>query len=389
MPRSTKATSPQPATGSVALLIGTRKGAFILRDDRTRRTWKLSAPMFLGHIVHHLVLDPRDRRTILMAARTGHLGPTVFRSTDFGKTWKEAKTPPAFPKTLEGRNGRVVDHVFWLTPGHPSEPGLWYAGTSPQGLFRSIDGGVAWEPFSHINDDPQYREWMGSVQDGTPDGPKLHSILIDPRNPGHLYFAMSGGGVHESVDGGRTWTTIVQGLEVVEGFDAATITFHDPHCVRFCPSNPDRLYQQNHCGIYRMDRSEGRWIRIGKNMSKKVGDIGFPMVLHPRDPDTAWVFPMDGSTVWPRVSPGGKPAAYVTRNGGKTWTRQDKGFPRTNAWWTVKRQAMTADVHQPVGLYLGTTSGEIWASRTEGSTWVCIARHLPEIYSVEVAELGR
>ena len=389
MPRSRKATSPQPVTGSVALLIGTRKGAFILRGDRTRRTWTLSAPMFLGQIVHHLVLDPRDRRTILLAARTGHLGPTVFRSTDFGKVWKEGTKPPAFLKVPEGQQGRVVDHVFWLTPGHMSQPGTWYAGTSPQGLFRSNDGGVTWEPFSYINDDPQYREWMGSVQDGTPDGPKLHSILIDPRDPAHIYFAMSGGGVHESVDGGRTWTTIVQGLQVVEGFDAANIAVHDPHCIRLCPSNPDRLYQQNHCGIYRMDRTEGRWIRIGKNMPEKVGDIGFPMVLHPGDPDTAWVFPMDGSTVWPRVSPGGKPAAYVTRNGGKTWTRQDKGFPRTNAWWTVKRQAMTADAHKPVGLYLGTTSGEVWASRTEGSTWICIARHLPEIYSVEVAELGR
>ncbi len=389
MPRSTKATSPQPATGSVALLIGTRKGAFIFRGDRTRRTWKLSAPIFLGHIVHHLVLDPRDRRTILMAARTGHLGPTVFRSTDFGKTWKEATKPPAFLKVPEGQQGRAVDHVFWLTPGHPSEPGVWYAGTSPQGLFRSIDGGVTWKPFSYINDDPQYREWMGSVQDGTPDGPKLHSILIDPRDPAHLYFAMSGGGVHESVDGGRTWTTIVQGLEVVEGFDAATITFHDPHCVRLCPTNPDRLYQQNHCGIYRIDRPSNQWIRIGKNMPKQVGDIGFPMVLHPRDPNTVWVFPMDGSTVWPRVSPGGKPAAYVTRNGGKTWTRQDKGFPRANAWWTVKRQTMTADAHEPLGLYFGTTSGEVWASRTGGTSWTCLARHLPEIYSVEVAELTR
>jgi photosystem II stability/assembly factor-like uncharacterized protein len=389
MPRSTKATSPQPATGSVALLIGTRKGAFILRGDRTRRTWKLSAPIFLGHIVHHLVLDPRDRRTILMAARTGHLGPTVFRSTDFGKTWKEATKPPAFLKVPEGQQGRAVDHVFWLTPGHPSEPGAWYAGTSPQGLFRSIDGGVTWKPFSYINDDPQYREWMGSVQDGTPDGPKLHSILIDPRDPAHLYFAMSGGGVHESVDGGRTWTTIVQGLEVVEEFDAATLTFHDPHCVRLCPTNPDRLYQQNHCGIYRIDRPSNQWIRIGKNMPKQVGDIGFPMVLHPRDPNTVWVFPMDGSTVWPRVSPGGKPAAYVTRNGGKTWTRQDKGFPRANAWWTVKRQTMTADAHEPLGLYFGTTSGEVWASRTGGTSWTCLARHLPEIYSVEVAELTR
>ncbi|TAJ08418.1 MAG: glycosyl hydrolase [Nitrospirae bacterium] len=387
MARSVTPAQRQRAAGAVGLLIGTRKGAFFLRGDRSRRTWKLSHPLFLGQIVHHLVLDPRDRRTMLMAARTGHLGPTIFRSTDTGRTWTEAKTPPAFPKVPEGQNGRVVDHVFWLTPGHASEPGAWYAGTSPQGLFRSEDGGATWAPFSYINDDPQYRAWMGSVQDGTPDGPKLHSILVDPRDPAHLYFAMSGGGVHESVDGGNAWTTLVQGLDVVEGFDPVNVAFHDPHCVRLCPSHPDRLYQQNHCGIYRLDRPSNQWVRIGKNMPARIGDVGFPMVLHPRDPDTAWVFPMDGTGVWPRVSPGGKPAVYKTRNAGKTWARLSRGFPKAQAWWTVKRQAMTADAHEPVGLYFGTTSGEVWASRNGGSSWTCLARHLPEIYSVEAAEL--
>ena len=326
---------------------------------------------------------------MLMASSTGHLGPTMFRSTDAGKTWKESVAPPAFPKVPEGEKGRAVGHTFWLAPCHANEPKAWYAGTSPQGLFRSDDGGNTWRAFSYINDDPQYREWMGSVQDGTPDGPKLHSILVDPRDPKHLYFAMSGGGVHESIDGGKTFAPLVQGLDVVEGFNPATVTFHDPHCVRLCPSNPDRLYQQNHCGIYRLDRPSNEWVRIGKNMPKKVGDIGFPMVVHPREADHAWVFPMDGATVWPRVSPDGKPSAYVTRNAGKTWTRQDKGFPRSSAWWTVKRQAMSGDGHDPVGLYLGTTGGEIWASRNEGATWACIARHLPEIYSVEAAELAR
>ena len=384
----TPSTTPEKS-GAVTLLIGTRKGAFTLTSDRTRRTWKVSAPMFLGHIVHHMVLDPRDRRTVLMTAGTGHLGPTVFRSTDRGKTWKEATTPPAFAKAPECQTGRSVGHVFWLTPCHAHEPNVWYAGTSPQGLFRSNDGGVTWEPFSSINDDPQYREWMGTVQDGTPDGPKLHSIIVDPRDPRHLYFAMSGGGVHESIDGGKTFRPLVQGMDVVDGFDRAMMTVHDPHCVRLCPSNPDRLYQQNHCGIYRIDRPSNEWVRIGKHMPKTIGDVGFPMVVHPRNADIAWVFPMDAATVWPRVSPGGKPAAYVTKNAGKSWVRQDKGFPRANAWWTVKRQAMSNDAHEPVGLYVGTTQGEIWASRTGGASWTCIARHLPEIYSVEAAALGR
>jgi photosystem II stability/assembly factor-like uncharacterized protein len=234
---------------------------------------------------------------------------------------------------------------------------------------------------------------MGSAQDGTPDGPKLHSVTVDPRDPRHLMFGMSGGGVHESFDAGQRWHTLVRGLEVVEGFDPSVITFHDPHCVRQCPTMPDRLYQQNHCGIYRMDRSGAdpaadTWRRIGRKMPKRVGDIGFPMVLHPRDPDTCWVFPMDGSDVWPRVSPGGQPAAYVTRNGGRTWQRLDTGLPAAQAWWTVKRQAMTVDTQAEPALYLGTTSGELWVGHDGGAQWELITRHLPEIYAVEAVQVA-
>ena len=383
-----QATARKPAPRRVVVMVATRKGAWLYISDAKRKTWQVNGPHFLGHTISHVQLDPRDGRTLLAAAKTGHLGPTVFRSTNLGRTWKEAAQPPAFAKATEGKPGRAVDHTFWLTPGHASERDTWYAGTSPQGLFRSEDGGVSWTPFPSINDDPQYREWMGSAQDGTPDGPKLHSINIDPRDPAHLYFAMSSGGVHESIDGGRSWKTLVKGLEVVGGFDATTLTFHDPHVVRLCPSNPDRLYQQNHCGIYRLDRPGDEWQRIGRKMPKRVGDVGFPMVVHPRDDNTAWVFPMDGTDVWPRTSPDGRPAAYVTRNGGKTWQRQDNGLPEEQAWWTIKRQAMTADTHDPLGLYLGTTSGELWMGREEGVRWTRIAQHLPEIYAVEVAELA-
>lgn len=373
---------------SVAVLVGTRKGAFILRGDKSRRTWKISEPLLFGHIVHHMVLDPRDRRTILAAARTGHLGPTMFRSTDFGKTWKEVERPPAFPKAPEDEKGLVVDHVFWLAPGHPSQPHVWHAGSSPQGLFRSEDGGRTWEGVKGFNEHPMRNAWTGGGQDGTPDGPKLHSINIDPRDPRHMYIGMSGGGVFESTDGGANWKPLNKGC----AGDFLPIPDpeygHDPHCMFLHPLMPDRLYQQNHCGIYRMERPEGRWIRIGSNMPKKVGDIGFPIVLHPRDPDTVWVFPMDGGTVWPRTSPDGKPAAYVTRNAGKTWKRLDKGLPE-RAWYTVKRQSMAADDRDPIGLYFGTTSGDVWASRNGGEKWTCVAKHLPHIYSVETAEFPK
>lgn len=244
---------------------------------------------------------------------------------------------------------------------------------------------MSWDEFSSINDDPKFREWMGSEKDGTPDGPKLHSIIVDPRDSRHLYIGMSGGGVHESLDHGKTWRVLISGMDVVEGFDfdALNPTFHDPHCMRICPSNPDRIYQQNHCGTYRIDRPSESWVRIGKNMPKEVGDIGFTMTVHPRNDKTAWVFPMDGTQVWPRTSPDGKPAVYATHDGGETWQRRDTGMPKEQAWWTVKRQAMCCDSHDPVGLYFGTTSGELWMGRDEGQDWECIAQHLPEIYAVE------
>lgn len=381
----------KPTPKSVALLIATKKGAFILKSDSKRRQWQLTGPSFLGHIVHHVVLDPRDGRTLLLAAKTGHLGPTVFRSTNFGKTWKEAERPPAFPKAPEGQKGLAVDHVFWLTPGHASEPNVWYAGTSPQGLFRSEDGGATWESISGFNDNPLRATWIGGLGDGTPDGPKMHSVNIDPRDPNHMYIGMSGGGVFESTDKGASWQPLNAGSRADFFPDPLPEYGQDPHCVRVHPLAPDILYQQNHCGIYRMDRSASndgnRWVRIGEKMPKSVGDIGFPMVLHPRDPNTVWVFPMDGTQVWPRTSPGGKPAAYITRNAGKTWQRLDNGLPKEQAWFTVFRQAMTADAHDPVGVYFGTTCGEIWGSTDEGAKWKCIARHLPHVYAVEAAEV--
>ncbi len=383
-----KATGSKSVRGRVRndgprLLIGTRKGGFFLQGDKSRRSWKLSKPMFLGHIVYHIVLDPRDRKTMLAAARTGHLGPTVFRSTNAGRSWKEAERPPAFEKAGRGRNPLVVNHVFWLASGHASEPDVWYAGSSPQGLFRSEDRGRTWEGVKGFNEHRKRFDWVGGDQDGTPDGPKMHSILVDPRDARHMYIGMSLGGVFESVDQGADWKPLNKGC-AADFLPVAEAEYgHDPHNLQLHPLNPDRLYQQNHCGIYRMDRADGHWTRIGSNMPKTIGDIGFPIVLDPRDPDTVWVFPMDGTTVWPRTSPGGKPAAYVSRNAGRNWKRLDKGLPTSDAWFTVKRQAMSHDGRDPLGLYFGTTSGEVWANRNEGGTWRRLAEHLPEIYSIE------
>lgn len=335
--RTQPAATTEPTIGPVALVVATRKGAFILRGDLDREHWSVSDPLYLGNVVHHVVLDPRDRRTMLMAASTGHLGPTIFRSTDGGDTWQEASRPPAFPKASEGEEGKAVHHNFWLSPGHTGEPGIWYVGTSPQGLFRSEDGGATWDGVRGFNDHPDLPKWSGGVEGAPPGGATVHSISIDPRDARHLYIGLSTGGLFESTDKGKTWRPLNKGCAADFIPTPDPEYGHDPHCVRMHPLDPDRLYQQNHCGIYRMDRRDGVWVRIGRNMPAEVGDIGFPCVVHPRDVDTVWVFPMDGTEVWPRTSPGGKPAAYVTRDGGNTWTRQNYGFPPNQAWWTVKR----------------------------------------------------
>ena len=385
--RSKRASAPkQPRrAGAASLLVGTRKGLFLLTGDPGRKTWRVSPPHFLGHIVNHAMLDPRDGRTLLVAARAGHLGPTVFRSTDRGRTWKEASRPPAFPKAPAEETGLVVAHVFWLTLGHAKESGVWYAGTSPQGLFRSADGGDTWQGIDGFNANPMRSAWVGGMQEAPPDGATLHSINVDPRDPQHLYIAMSAGGAFESTDGGARWRPLNRGVAADFMPDPDPEYGHDVHCMRLAPSAPDVIYQQNHCGIYRIERPAERWTRIGEKMPQAVGDLGFPMVVHPRDPRTAWVFPMDGTTVWPRTSPGGQPAVYGTRNGGASWQKLAQGLPAKDAWWTVKRQAMCADTRDPVGLYFGTTSGQVWASTDEGKRWRCIARHLPHIYSVEAA----
>lgn len=391
MPGRTSGGTGKGARGAITLLVGTRKGAFILRSNPTRRSWELSEGMFVGNIVHHMVMDPRDRRTILIAVRTGHLGPTIFRSTDLGSSWTEASRPPAFPKAPAGQNGQVLDHNFWLAPGHPSEPRVWYVGTSPPGLFRSEDDGMTWQAVSGFNDNPNYTAWVGPAQEGPPDGSTLHSIMIDPRDARHIYISLSaqGSGVFESTDHGATWKPLNKGVQCGELLpDPDAETGQEPHCMRIHPLNPDRLYQQSHCGVYRMDRADGVWVRIGENLPKENGisDYSFPIVLHPRDPDTVWILPLDGGFPLGRVTPHGKPATYITRDGGQSWTRQSNGLPQQDGWFSLKRQAMTVDSREPVGVYFGTTGGEVWASRDEGEAWRQIAHSLPEIYSIEVAE---
>ena len=302
-----------------------------------------------------------------------------------GENWSEARRPPAFPKAPEGKDGPALDRVFCLAPGHASQPGVWWAGSVPHALFRSEDGGVSWELVVGFSD---YLDGLRKQEPPrffpTPGGAITHSILVDPRDPNHLYVSLSTGGCFETADAGASWRPLNQGVSADFLPDPDPEFGQDPHCMVLSPADPDRLYQQNHCGVYRLDRPAVRWERIGRNLPAEVGDVGFPIVAHPRDPDTVWVFPMDGTSVWPRTAPGGRPAVFRSRDGGRSWSRGATGFPEAHGWLTVYRQAMTCDARDPVGLYLGTTAGEVWVSRDEGESWRQAASHLPPVLAIEV-----
>lgn len=390
-----------------AWIAATRKGAWALRRKGKKGTsFTLGEPWFFGHQVHTVVQDPRGEGTLLAAVKTGHLGPTIQRSADGGRTWQESKQPPKFktpeeymgsklPEDDPRRKGRTVDHVFSIAPGHAKTPGRWYAGTSGIGLFRSDDDGVTWQAVEGFNDKPELRTWSYEFSEMTPDGSKCHSVQVHPSGPDFLVVALSGGGIFVSEDCGGDWRPV--NLGVAMDFappkeDGSEYEYgHDPHDLVVHPAKPSRWYHQNHCGLYRLDWKKGaapqRWKRMGKKMPKEVGDIGFPMTCHPRDPDMCWVVPMDGGSVWPRTSVGGRPAVYRTDDGGASWKRLDKGLPE-RAWYTVYRQGMAHDGRDPLGLAFGTSSGELWFSDDLGACWRPIARHLPRLWSVTAARLA-
>ena len=291
---------------------------------------------------------------MLMAAKTGHLGPTVFRSKISGRRGRRRR-PPAFAKAPEGEKGRVVDHVFWLTPGHASEPGVWYAGTSPQGLFRSEDGGDTWESVTGFNDHPMREKWTGGPGDGTPDGPKMHSINIDPRDPNRIYIGMSSGGVFESTDRGPIGSRSTPGARPI-----------------FSPTRtPNTAMTRIACGCIRSNRTSS----ISRTIAAFTGWIvawraesraGFASARRCRNRSATSAFRWSctraiptpsGSFRWTGLRfgrallPESKPAAYVTHNGGKTWKRLDEGLPSEQAWFTVFRQAMTADTRSGRNLF--------------------------------------
>jgi photosystem II stability/assembly factor-like uncharacterized protein len=346
----------------VLLLVGTKKGGFILDGDVDRTRWELGDPIGPGWPMYHMSFD-ETTGTIYAGGGNEWFGASVWRSTDLGKTWTQSSEGLNY-----GEGGPDIKAVWNVTPGH----GRLYAGVEPAGLFRSDDGGVSWSHVSGLRDHPSHENWMPGG-----GGLCLHSIVPHPSDPKQTWVGISAVGTFHTQDGGETWTT--QNKNVRADFYPDNKYPEYGQCVHalvMAAGRPDRIYQQNHCGVYRSDDGGAGWEEITEGLPS---DFGFPMAAHPHDPDTAYVIPLDPEG---RFMHHGCGAIWRTRDAGRRWERLSSGLPVHGAYLGVLRQAMAVDSLDRAGVYFGTGSGQVFGSRDEGESWFEIAAYLPPISSV-------
>jgi photosystem II stability/assembly factor-like uncharacterized protein len=346
-------------------LVGTTKGLFLLRGDDDRRRWQTDGPLLAGWGVYHAMLDPRDG-TLLVATNHRVYGSTVQRSADVGRTWTRSKQIGV----PEG-SGVTLDAVWHIEPGRPDEPETIYLGAAPGVLFRSDDGGENWEANRGILDHPTREHWFPGA-----GGMCCHSIQLDPRDSRRMYVAITAAGVFRSEDAGESWIPINNNVEADFLADPHAEVGQCPHKLLMHPARPDRLWQQNHYGVYISDDHGDSWVRLDGN--GLPSGFGFPLMLDPNHPERAFVIPERSPEY--HYSSGGQLAVYRTRDSGETWELMADGLPK-QAWAAVLREASAYDTDS---LYFGTQSGSFFAL-TEGEMWVESVRHLPPILSVEVA----
>jgi photosystem II stability/assembly factor-like uncharacterized protein len=379
------------AQTKVRVLVGTRKGGFIFTSDQARKEWSVSDILFKGWNMMHMVMDARDGR---LHAALNHFvfGTTTHYSDDLGQTWKQSPAAPKFSRpSVSGRPGGTPEESYsgkgipttpeevlkvWnIEPGRADEPGVLYAGVQPASLFKSTDRGESWILNESLYDHPQRGQWNPGA-----GGLCLHSIVLDPRDHNRMYVAISAAGVYRTDDGGLSWQP--RNKNVLADFEAKTFPEFGQcvHKLALHPSQPDVLFQQNHCGVYRSDDRGDDWIDIGEG--KLPSRFGFPIVVHPHDPQTIYVMLEESDQF--RMSVDGQAAVWRSRDGGQNWQRITTGLP-ANAHVVVLREAMVADNLEPAGLYAGTDTGQLFYSRDDGDTWEVLADFLPPIQSVEVA----
>jgi hypothetical protein len=357
-------------------MVGTMKGAFLFRSTGARDSWEADGPHFPGEEVYAAALDQRNgRRALWMAPTNPHFGATLRRSDDLGASWSaQEERPVKFPE----ESGLSVERIWQIRPSRESEPDRLFLGVEPTCLFESDDGGDTWMPTPGFLEHEHRERW-------TPGGGGLcmHTIVLHPTEPERMLVAFSTGGVYGTDDGGASWSPRNSGVRAEFLPDKHPEFGQCVHKVVHHPDRPERLFLQNHWGLYRSDDWAESWQDVANGVPS---DFGFAMAMHPTDPDTVYIVPLESDGF--RCTPEAKLRVYRTRDAGASWEPLTEGLPQESAYETVLRDALDTDDAGPAGVYFGTRSGKVYASRNHGDSWALVAEGLPPIVCVKAAVLA-
>ncbi len=371
------------AMSKVRVLVGTKKGAFVLEADGKRERWSVDGPFFTGWEIYHLKGSPADQNRIYASQTSGWFGQIMQRSDDGGKTWE----PIGKDFTYSGETGMhqwydgsqkpwKFTRVWHVEPSL-TDPDSVYAGIEDAALFHSADGGATWSELPGLRTHQTGEQWQPGA-----GGLCLHTIILHPTDRNRIFVAISAAGAFRSDDGGETWKPINKGLRSKYIPDPEAEIGHCVHRIAMHPSRPDLLYMQKHWDVMRSDDAGETWHEISGNLPT---DFGFPIHVHAHDPQTVYVVPIESDEH--HIPPEGKLRVYRSRTGGNEWEALTNGLPQENCYVNVLRDAMSADALDRCGIYFGTTGGQVYVSPDEGETWRTIVRDLPAVLSVEVQTL--
>lgn len=393
---------------AIRILVGTRKGAFILTSDSSRKKWSIDGPHFGGWEIYHMKASPVEPERIFASQTSSWFGQIIQRSDDGGKTWSQPGSEGADEKATAGgmpqgesnmfvydtseKTGKpLTTHQWYDGTQHPwefarvwhLEPSLddadtCYAGVEDAALFRTTDGGTTWQELAGLRGHESGPDWAPGA-----GGMCLHTIVLDPANKDRIYCAISAAGAFRSDDGGATWKPINQGLHSEYIPNPTAEVGHCVHRIAIHPSNPNTLYMQKHWDVMRSDDGGDSWREVSGNLPS---DFGFPVAVHAHDPETIYVIPILSDSL--HYPPEGKLRVYRSRTGGEEWEALTKGLPQEHCYVNVLRDAMAVDTADPCGIYFGTTGGQVYASNDSGDSWEAIVRDLPAVLSVEAQTIS-